>query len=60
MDRIDISKRLGHFRQRAEMTQRELAEKIGVSPQAVSKWESDDEWDPTRVACGARQGARCR
>lgn len=47
MDRIDISKRLEHFRQRAEMTQRELAEKVGVSPQAVSKWESDDEWDPT-------------
>ena len=29
-----------YFRKRKELSQVELARKIGVSPQAVSKWES--------------------
>lgn len=36
-----IGKRIASLRKGAAMTQEELAEKLGVSPQAVSKWEND-------------------
>ena len=34
-----FGKRIAALRRRKEMTQQELADKLGVSPQAVSKWE---------------------
>ena len=36
-----MGQRIAELRKRQRMTQDELAEKMGVSPQAVSKWEND-------------------
>ena len=36
----ELSKRLQRLRKQAGLTQEEVAEKFGVSPQAVSKWET--------------------
>lgn len=36
-----IGKKIGMLRRQAGLTQDELAEKLGVSAQAVSKWEND-------------------
>ena len=36
-----LGKRIMSLRKAAGMTQEQLAEKLGVSPQAVSKWEND-------------------
>lgn len=36
-----IGNRIGRLRRQAGMTQEALAEKLGVSSQAVSKWEND-------------------
>ena len=40
MDTVKIGKTIAEARKRAGLTQEQLAEKIGVTPQAVSKWES--------------------
>ena len=40
MDMEKIAKGMAQARRRAGLTQEELSEKIGVSPQAVSKWEN--------------------
>ena len=39
---VDIAKRLADRRRAAGLTQEELAEKLGVSRQAVSKWECSE------------------
>lgn len=36
-----LGKRIGQLRRATGMKQDELAEKLGVTPQAVSKWEND-------------------
>ena len=36
-----LGKRIAALRREKELKQDELAEKLGVSPQAVSKWEND-------------------
>ena len=36
-----IGKKIAFYRKARGMTQEELSEKLGVSPQAVSKWEND-------------------
>lgn len=36
-----IGNRISHFRKEKGYTQEEMAEKLGVTPQAVSKWEND-------------------
>ena len=38
---MTIGKRIAHFRKEKGLTQEELAQHMGVSPQAVSKWEND-------------------
>ena len=38
---MTIGKRIGLLRRQKGMTQEELASHMGVSPQAVSKWEND-------------------
>ena len=38
---MTIGKRIGHLRRQRSMTQEDLANAMGVSPQAVSKWEND-------------------
>ena len=38
----DFGKRLREFRKRRKLTQKEVAAKIGVSEQALSKWENGD------------------
>lgn len=38
---MNLSKNLNAYRRRAGLTQEALAERLGVSRQAVSKWESD-------------------
>ena len=38
---MTIGKRIGLLRRQKGMTQEELANAMGVSPQAVSKWEND-------------------
>lgn len=39
-DQVDFGKRLREFRERKKFTQKEVSVKIGVSEQAVSKWEN--------------------
>ena len=39
IDKVHFGKRAGVFRKSLGITQTELAEKLGVTPQAVSKWE---------------------
>lgn len=36
-----IGKKIAFYRKARGMTQEELSEKLGVSPQAVSKWENE-------------------
>ena len=36
-----LGKRIAYLRKDKELKQDELAEKLGISPQAVSKWEND-------------------
>lgn len=38
---MTIGKRIGQLRRQKSMTQEDLANHLGVSPQAVSKWEND-------------------
>lgn len=40
-ENITLGRRIMQLRKAAGMTQEQLAEKLGVSPQAVSKWEND-------------------
>lgn len=42
LDQKLFGEKLRHHRKRMEMTQEEVAERVGVSPQAVSKWEAGD------------------
>lgn len=39
---MNIADRIQHLRKSKGISQEELADKIGVSRQAVSKWESED------------------
>ena len=39
---MNIADRIQHLRKTKGISQEELADKIGVSRQAVSKWESDN------------------
>lgn len=41
MSKTTLGQKIGILRREKEWTQEELAEKLGVSPQAVSKWEND-------------------
>lgn len=41
MEEMTMGKRIAALRKRAGLTQEQLAERVGVSPQAVSKWEND-------------------
>ena len=38
---LTLGKRIGQYRRQRNMTQEELAQKLGVTAQAVSKWEND-------------------
>lgn len=38
---MNLGKTINELRKKNNMTQEELASKLGVSPQAVSKWEND-------------------
>ena len=38
---LTLGKRIGQLRRTKGITQENLAEKLGVTPQAVSKWEND-------------------
>lgn len=42
MKEMTIGKRIRTLRKQHGMTQEQLAEQVGVSPQAVSKWENDN------------------
>ena len=39
---IETANRLFQYRKKSHLSQEELAEKIGVSRQAISKWERGD------------------
>lgn len=41
MSKITLGEKIGSLRREKGLTQEELAEKLGVSPQAVSKWENN-------------------
>lgn len=41
MSNTTLGQKIGSLRREKNLTQEELAEKLGVSPQAVSKWEND-------------------
>ena len=42
LDQKVFGEKLRNHRKKLGMTQEEVAEKVGVSPQAISKWESGD------------------
>lgn len=39
MSKLVISEKLREFRSKSKMTQKSIGDILGVSPQAVSKWE---------------------
>lgn len=41
MNQITLGQRIALLRRQKELTQETLAEALGVSPQAVSKWENE-------------------
>ena len=49
MDTLKIGQYIQHLRKAAGMTQKELAEKLNISFQAVSKWENGDSLPDTGV-----------
>ena len=40
INKLHFGKRIADFRRKQNLSQAELAEKLGVSAQAVSKWET--------------------
>ena len=48
-----IDKRIKSLRLSASMTQEELASRLGVSAQAVSKWESGGQYAGYSATAGA-------
>ena len=55
MDMLNIGRYIQQLRKAAGMTQKELAEKLNVSFQAVSKWENGDSL-PDTVLYKAHRG----
>ena len=49
MDTLKIGRYIQHLRKAAGMTQKELAEKLSISFQAVSKWENGDSLPDTGI-----------
>ena len=49
MDNLKIGKYIQHLRKEAGMTQKELADKLSISFQAVSKWENGDTLPDTGI-----------
>ena len=49
MDTLKIGQYIQHLRKAAGMTQKELAEKLNISFQAVSKWENGDTLPDTGI-----------
>ncbi len=49
MDMLKIGRYIQHLRKKAGMTQKELAEKLSISFQAVSKWENGDALPDTGI-----------
>ena len=49
MDTLKIGRYIQHLRKAAGMTQKELAEKLNLSFQAVSKWENGDSLPDTGI-----------
>lgn len=49
MDALKIGRYIQHLRKAAGMTQKELAEKLSISFQAVSKWENGDALPDTAI-----------
>lgn len=49
MDNLKIGRYIQHLRKSAGMTQKELADKLNISFQAVSKWENGDTLPDTGI-----------
>ena len=49
MDTLKIGQYIQHLRKAAGMTQKDLADKLGISFQAVSKWENGDSLPDTGI-----------
>ena len=49
MDNLKIGQYIQHLRKSAGMTQKELADKLNISFQAVSKWENGDSLPDTGI-----------
>jgi Predicted transcriptional regulators len=49
MDNLKISNYIQHLRKAAGLTQKELAEKLNISFQAVSKWETGESLPDTGI-----------
>ena len=39
--KITIAKKIKEYRQKKQITQKELSKLLGISPQAISKWERE-------------------
>ena len=49
MDNLKIGQYIQHLRKSASMTQKELADRLNISYQAVSKWENGDSLPDTGI-----------
>ena len=56
MDTLKIGQYIQHLRKAAGMTQKELAEKLNISFQAVSKWENGDTLPDTGILLDLCEG----
>ena len=53
--KIAISEQIKEYRRKKQITQKELSKLLGISPQAISKWERDQGYpDITMLPCIAK------
>ncbi len=57
---ISISKRIRNYRKRHKLSQGEFGRLLGVSPQAVCKWERGNSYPDITILPGLARVLECR